>query len=418
MLYSRAINLPILFLTILFICPPISAKIERLILDFANLYSLSSIAIVNNREELEQPIVHQSVAFISYANFELQEVVSYINGIKHALDAVFFLGSDHSELVNLLGSSTDIFHSHVLSVMENHVSLDLHLRLDTNIIFYTPYNTNYLLSEKYAVKEGPIVEKHIGNFSQEVGLLIEIPHLWERRSDLKKIELIDTVLDYPVLRKFTKKKNGEILKENGIAPDILAVLQKRLNFSTKSVPPVDKKWGSIKDDNLTWSGMVGDLAYGRADISTALLSPSYERSDVIDFSITVFEYTVTLIQPMAINLSFNTFAYLTIFPLAAWIIIISMILISGFIIWCIAKYSHAVDVGLHEAIAISVLFLLQLSHDTPMLLKTNAAKVGLFTWAIGCYLVLSMYEADLTAFMTSGAQENDIKYVSRKKYTY
>ena len=261
----------------------------------------------------------------------MQDVVGYIDGRQDELDAIFFIGSDHSELVHMLDDSTDLFHSHIVSVMENHGGLNLQLRLDTNIIFLNPTNTNFVLAEKYAIKKGPMIEKYIGYWKSEAGLHIDIPLLWERRSDLMNVELIDTVLEYPVLRKFVRNEEDVIMKQSGIGADILAVLQDRLNFSTQAVPPEDKEWGSVKEDNLTWSGMVGDLVYGRADISTALLSPSYERNDVIDFSITIFEYTVTLIQPRAVSFNINALAYLTIFPVAAWMIVISMILISAFI---------------------------------------------------------------------------------------
>ena len=207
-----------------------------------------------------------------------------------------------------------------------------------------------------------MIDNYIGNWSLESGLNMDVPLMWERRSDLMNVGLIDSVLDYPVLRKFTAREDGVILKQSGLAPDILAVLQKRLNFSTEIVPPIDREWGSIMDDNVTWSGMIGDLAYGRADISTALLSPSFERNDVIDFSITIFEYTVTLIQPIVVSFNINTFAYLTIFPVAAWMIIISMILTSAIVFWSIAKYLEVIEVSLPEATAISVFYLLQWSH--------------------------------------------------------
>ena len=408
MISTRAIILTMVLISFL-VCHSFSAKMERFISDFSDFYSMSSVAILINKEEPEQLIRDPRVAYISYANAELQDVVDYINGIQDELDAIFFIGSDHSELVHMLDDTTDIFHSHIVSVMENHGSLDLQLRLDTNVIFLTPTNTNFVLAEKYAIKKGPTIEKLIGNWNLEAGLHIDIPLLWERRSDLMNIELIDTVLEYPVIRKFVRNEEGVIMKQSGIGADILAVLQERLNFSTKAVPPEDKEWGSIKDDNLTWSGMVGDLVYGRADISTALLSPSYERNDVIDFSITIFEYTVTLIQPRAVSFNINALAYLTIFPVAAWMIVISMILVSAFILWSIAKYRETINISLIQATAISFFYLFQWSHETSTLLKTNAAKAGLFTWAIGCYIVLSMYEADLTAFMTSGPQESSIR---------
>ena len=137
MRFSRFVILPMVIHSFL-ICSSLAARKERLVLDFVDLYSMTKVAIVTNAGELEQPMRNLSVAYISYANVDLQDVVGYINDIKDGLDIIFFFGSDHSQLVPMLDDSTDIFHSHILSIMENQVNMDLNLRLDTNIIFYTP----------------------------------------------------------------------------------------------------------------------------------------------------------------------------------------------------------------------------------------------------------------------------------------
>ena len=380
-----------------------------LIPDFAALYSISKVAVLINTAELKQPVKELDVAYISYTNVKLQDVVAHISDIEDELEAMFFIGPDHSNIIQILDNSTDIFHSHTLSVMENYGYLNLSLRLDTNIIFCTPEDKHYALSEKYAIKNGPTADKYIGNWNAELGLNIDIPLLWERRSDLMNAELIDTVLEYSVLSKLSKNEEGVILQQSGIYPDIFDILQKKLNFSTRALSPADGLWGSLKDDNVTWNGIVGDLKSGRADVSTASLTQTYERNQVIDFSINIMEFTTTLIQPMTVSSEINTWSYLTIFPLSAWIIILALVFISAFLILSIAKYLETIDISLIEATTISFLYLLQWSHEKPTILKQKAAKVGLFTWAIGCYVVFSFYEADLTAVMTSGGQESNIK---------
>ena len=401
-----------IYLTVLKVCfvsHSYCCDIERLIPDFADLYSMSHVAVVISTEELKQPIKGLGVAYISYMNVNLHEVVEYIDGIQDELEAIFFIGSDHSEIITMLHDSTDVFHSHIVNVMQNQDTLGLFLRLDTNIIFCTLEDSHFALTERYAVKEGTPAEKYIGNWNPESGLNIDIPLLWERRSDLRNVEVVDSVLEYSVVSQLFKNEEGDIMKQSGIGPDILAVLGGKLNFSTRAVSPADGLWGSIKADNVTWNGIAGDLVYKRADISTASLVRTYERSNAIDFSMAFVEFTATLIQPTTVSSEINPWSYLTIFPLLAWIIILGMVLIVALLVMVIVKYCETIDIGLADAITISFLYLIQWSHETPTLLQTKAAKVGLFTWAIGSYVVFSFYEADLTAVMTSGAQESNIK---------
>ena len=389
--------------------PAACCDVESFISDFADLYSISNVAVLVTLDQLDQPLEGLSIAYLSYGNQELQNIVEYIDTIQNDIEAIFFIGSGHSDVIQMLANSTNIFHSHIVSVMQNYEDLDLKLRLDTNIIFCTQEGRDYALTEKYAIKDGPIVEEYFGNWSSESGLKINSPLIWERRTDLMNITLIDSVLEYSVISMLSRSENGEIQGQSGIGPDILATLKEKLNFSTRAVSPEDGEWGSIKADNFTWSGMVGDLLYKRADISTALLSFTLERSKAIDFSITIIEFVVTLIQPLTISSEINAWAYLTIFPVLAWIIILGMVFISSLLLSIIANYLEKVDINLLDAISISFSYLLQWSHEKPDILKTRAAKVGLFTWALGCYMVFSFYEADLTATMTSGPPESRIK---------
>ena len=389
--------------------PSSCCNIESLISDFVKLYSLSSVAVFVNLGELEQPIEGVSVAYIFYMTAELPDVVSYIGGIQDDLEAMFFIGSDHTEIIQMLDNSTTIFHSSIMNVMKQHDNVDLQLRLDTNMIFCTPEGKGYTLSEKYAVKNGPVVDEYVGHWNMESGMHINTPLMWERRTDLMNVTLIDTVLEYSVISIYSKTERGEILEQSGIGPDILSILKEKLNFSTKAVPPKDGEWGSIKADNVTWSGMVGDLLYRRADLSTALLSFTLERNEAIDYSITIIEFEVTLIQPLTTSSEINAWAYLTIFPVFAWIIILGMVFIAALLLAIIANHLEKVEIGLLDATSISFSYLLQWSHDKPSILRTRAAKLGLFTWALGCYLVFSFYEADLTATMTTRPPESSIK---------
>ena len=77
---------------------------------------------------------------------------------------------------------------------------------------------------------------------------------------------------------------------------------------------------------------------------------------------------------------------------------------------CYMDSSDTGNVTFLDSLHITFLYLIQLSDDDHIdLFRTKALKVGLGTWAIGCYLVFAYYTAFLTADMTTGPLESKIR---------
>ena len=174
---------------------------DKFILDYAELYSLSRVAIMVREEENNpvQPMMHLSAAYISYDPSEVRRIVEYIVSVKDEIEALFFIGTDHSNLIHMLDNNTDTFHSEIMSVMDNHPIMDFRLRLDTNILFCNQEGKSYTLTEDYAIKGGPKITVDVGAWSEEVGLRVSHPLLWERRSDLKNVEITNSIMSWSIL---------------------------------------------------------------------------------------------------------------------------------------------------------------------------------------------------------------------------
>ena len=372
-------------------------KLENFILDFAELYSSPQVTLIAKTDDdlLDLRIVDRSAAYISYTSPEISAVVEHIVRIQKELEVIFFLGSDHSDLLGLLDNSTGIFHSNTVSVMVEHDELlGINLRLDTNVLICNAVGISYNLKEVYAIKNGPKITRSIGSWIPGLGLQINSPILWERRANLLNASLTNSVLPYSVITKLAYDQKGKVTEISGIMQDPFTILQASLNFSIKSVSPIDGKWGALKDDNKSWSGMIGELVEGKADISTAGLSRSLERNDVVEWGITSFEYVNTLIQPIDTSVAINVWVYVTIFPLLAWSFILVMLLMVGVLFTIIGKYNESIDLSIMDGILITFLYLLQLSHMKSSLFMTRASKIGLSSWALGCFLLFSYYTAD------------------------
>ncbi|GIY17026.1 uncharacterized protein CEXT_296731 [Caerostris extrusa] len=56
----------------------------------------------------------------------------------------------------------------------------------------------------------------------------------------------------------------------------------KLKFKYKVFPPPDLEWGSLK--NGSWSGIIGMLDRGEADMGITYMAVTEDRFQVVDFS--------------------------------------------------------------------------------------------------------------------------------------
>ncbi len=154
-------------------------------------------------------------------------------------------------------------------------SLDsLPLRLDSNLISYgtTGYG-GLALRENYKIKGGDIVTSPLGVWTHRGGggLHPQSRLKWERRSNLRGVLLTDVTMQFApwTIKVGEDEDGGGGLKLEGMLIDMLEVMKESLNFTTVARFPEDLEWGYLKVTNNSapfWTGIVGDLAYERADI--------------------------------------------------------------------------------------------------------------------------------------------------------
>jgi hypothetical protein len=187
-------------------------------------------------------------------------------------DAIFFTGSGHSLLVSSLSSTgSDFFctESHPI-FMEWNPQQTIKLQLDTNIIFYKPFdNGECKLYEQYSIMGGPSITNEIGTWNKSGGLHHPKINMWERRSDLQGIRLQNAVAAWPHLTDLIYNNQKELVGSKGLFQETLFHLRDALNFTIETVTPDDGQWGFLNKENQTWNGMVGMLVNDGADLATA-----------------------------------------------------------------------------------------------------------------------------------------------------
>nr|ALM24945.1 ionotropic receptor 8a.1 [Athetis dissimilis] len=132
-------------------------------------------------------------------------------------------------------------------------------------------------------------------------------------------------------------EEGQPLYE-GYCIDLIARLAETMSFDYEIVSPKSGDFGK-KLPNGTWDGIVGDLMRGETDIAISALTMTAEREEVIDFVAPYFEQTGILIVIRKPIRKTSLFKFMTVLRTEVWLSIVAALVLTGFMIWLLDKYS-------------------------------------------------------------------------------
>jgi ABC-type amino acid transport substrate-binding protein len=403
---------------------------DKFVIDVKHTFGVTkSILISNNCDSFSEISISLPNSFICYSDGrEDQELVWHIQWLKKLgqLELIFFLEGDHNTLLHMLDSDTNIFHSSVTIILSGYPTTKLNLRLDSRLFYYQGHQNDKLtLVELYAIKGGPLIEREIGKWTSHHGLVVPNPNIWDRRANLMGTKLKCTTMPGSILTIVKHDSTGNVANITGLFQDIIHHLEDSLNFTAQTKVSKDGKWGSYEKDTSSWNGMVGMLINNEADIATAALTQTLERSEAIFFTIPLQHDMSTLIAPLAKGKATQFWVYMDIFSITIWVAI-STIMLSicvGFFLINVSgvnSFHKSVDseeFGIDNSLALSIIMLFQLSYD--VVVEKMSAKVLYFFAGITTYILFAYYTSDLTARMTSGPPSTAIRSfqdVLEKKY--
>ena len=145
--------------------------------------------------------------------------------------------------------------------------------------------------EVHSIMGGPQILNKLGEWDSNQEIFHETPlwrqNIWERRCDLRGVTLRALALEYSPMT-----QPG---LDSGFMPDLAGAVASKCNFSISYSEPGDGLWGAATDTaGLVFNGMVGALSRLEADLATGGLYASRDRGRVVDFSVPVFQDTITL----------------------------------------------------------------------------------------------------------------------------
>nr|ALR72538.1 ionotropic receptor 8a [Colaphellus bowringi] len=123
----------------------------------------------------------------------------------------------------------------------------------------------------------------------------------------------------------------------GYCVDFTAKLAEKMNFDYELVEPKKGTFG--KKHNGVWDGVVGDLASGQTDLAITALIMTADKEEVIDFVAPYFEQTgITIVMRKPVRKT-SLFKFMTVLKLEVWLSIVAALIVTGFMVWFLDKYS-------------------------------------------------------------------------------
>ncbi|KAG0729820.1 Glutamate receptor ionotropic, delta-1 [Chionoecetes opilio] len=170
---------------------------------------------------------------------------------------------------------------------------------------------------------------------------------------------------------------GDASKPRGFSKTILEVLAAKINFTyTLTFEPPDLKWGSI--ENGSWIGILGMMARKEQNFSINLFTPTFERGQVFDPSVTTWVDTLSVFLQSPQQLP----KWLSIFQPLSLFVVASLALITA-----IASASQALKGAL-------------VGQSMPSLPRAPMERVLLAVWLLCCLVFSAAYTSNLVGILT------------------
>ena len=323
-----------------------------------------------------------------------------VNDTLYDMDAAVFVG---------FGGHEQILKAAVLNLKLETITrrfnarADLSMNLDSKVVFYKVLNASTIeVSEEYTVRNSPVIRKVFGNWTESKGLLIEEPSRWERRADLRGVQLKQSFLTYGIVSMILK---DEERRASGIMGETLHELADTLNFTIATAPPPDGNFGNMDPDSETFNGVVGVLSRGDADVSCTGLAQTWQRDTAIDYSISILYYLFTLIAPSERPTEVKYWVYLEIIALESWLTLAALSAITGFVFYAAINISS-------DKFCSSTKKRRKVETLSRVGQACLAGKVAALSSTFGVYLTFQYYTADFMAIITVGSSAPPIRSFS------
>ncbi|XP_026746541.1 glutamate receptor ionotropic, kainate 2 isoform X2 [Trichoplusia ni] len=237
-----------------------------------------------------------------------------------------------------------------------------------------------------------------------------------------KTLIVTTILSSPycMRREASEKLTGNAQFE-GYAIDLIHEISKILGFNYTFKLAPDGRYGSYNRETKEWDGMIRELLEQRADLAIADLTITYDREQVVDFTMPFMNLGISVLYRKPIKQPPNLFSFLSPLSLDVWIYMATAYLGVSVLLFILARFTpyewhqtHSPDgekmeniFSLANCLWFAIGSLMQQSCD--FLPKAVSTRMVAGMWWFFTLIMISSYTANLAAFLTVERMDSPIE---------
>ncbi|KOB77595.1 Ionotropic glutamate receptor, partial [Operophtera brumata] len=155
-----------------------------------------------------------------------------------------------------------------------------------------------------------------------------------------KTLIVTTILSSPYcMRKEASEKLTGNAQFEGYAIDLIYEISKILGFNYTFKLAPDGRYGSHNRETKEWDGMIRELLEQRADLAIADLTITYDREQVVDFTMPFMNLGISVLYRKPIKQPPNLFSFLSPLSLDVWIYMATAYLGVSVLLFILARFT-------------------------------------------------------------------------------
>ncbi|XP_025114965.1 ionotropic receptor 25a-like isoform X2 [Pomacea canaliculata] len=279
----------------------------------------------------------------------------------------------------------------------------------------TAPNVNFSL-DFYSVQDTKALNK-LGVWTPSKGLVLDKPELHSGNNS--SVLAVATLHAPPFI--FRRTDDNGTAQYSGYAVDVWNEIASTLNLTYYFTEPFDQEFGVLLE-NGTWTGIVGMVVSGTADLAVAPLTVSAEREVVVDFTTPFYEFAGIEILMQQVKTQQNLLFFVTVFSNSMWGAWLGVLLFTGLLLAVFDYFSpyNARNSGrdtncldkfdIKEGLwLVTASFTLSGPERTPRALSSRILVAGFWFF---CSTTMANYTANLAAFLTTSRLTTSINSLS------
>jgi ionotropic kainate glutamate receptor 2 len=240
-----------------------------------------------------------------------------------------------------------------------------------------------------------------------------------------KTLVVTTILSNPYcMRKEAAEKLSGNAQFEGYAIDLIAEISKVLGFNYTIRLAPDGRYGSYDKETGEWDGMIKELLEQRADLAVADLTITYDREQVVDFTMPFMNLGISVLYRKPVKQPPNLFSFLSPLSLDVWIYMATAYLGVSVLLFILARFSPVEWENPHpckrdESTVLENQFTLLnslwftigslMQQGSDIAPKAVSTRMVAGIWWFFTLIMISSYTANLAAFLTVERMDSPIE---------